>query len=101
MLIEDETDGIERLDRRIEKLSKAAIERINQQPQYQRHLANLTCAKGIGQASSIALLAELRYAGLDVRLCQSGSSVNRPGRLSKAGNARVIRAIQRRTPKNA
>ena len=100
LLIEDETDGIERLDMRIEKLTKAAIELINQQPHYKQHLANITCAKGIGQASGIAMLAELsvlprdlksaqvsRYAGLDVRLCQSGTSVNKPGRLSKAGNA--------------
>lgn len=100
LLIEDEVDGIERLDRRIEKLTKVAIELINQQAQYKQHLANITQAKGIGRASAIAMLAELsvlprelkapqvsRYAGLDVRLCQSGSSVNRPGRLSKAGNA--------------
>lgn len=100
LLIEDEVEGIERLDQRIERLSKAAIELINQTPCYPQHLANITCAKGIGQASGIAILAELcvlpramkscqvsRYAGLDVRLCQSGTSVNRPGRLSKAGNA--------------
>lgn len=100
LLIEDEVDGIERLDQRIERLTKAAIELIDQQPQYKQHLAHITKAKGIGLASGIAMLAELsvlprelkapqvsRYAGLDVRLCQSGTSVNRPGRLSKAGNA--------------
>ena len=106
LLIEDETDGIERLDQRIEKLSKAALELINQQPHYKQQLANITCAKGIGQASGIAMLAELsvlprelkspqvsRYAGLDVRLCQSGTSVNKPGRLSKAGNAYLRSAL--------
>ena len=100
MLIEDEADGIERLDLRIDRLSKAALELINQQPHIKQQLANITCAKGIGQTSAIAMLAELcvlprelkspqvsRYAGLDVRLCQSGSSVSKPGRLSKAGNA--------------
>ena len=100
LLIEDEADGIERLDLRIERLSKAALELINQQPHIKQQLANITCAKGIGQTSAIAMLAELcvlprelkapqvsRYAGLDVRLCQSGTSLNRPGRLSKAGNA--------------
>ncbi len=100
LLIEDETDGIERLNSRIERLTKAALELIDQQPHYKQHLANITSAKGIGQASAIAMLAELsvlprelkspqvsRYAGLDVRLCQSGTSVNKPGRLSKAGNA--------------
>lgn len=106
LLIEDEAEGIERLDMRLEKLSKAAIELINQQPQYKQHLADITQAKGIGQASGIAMLAELcvlprglkssqvsRYAGLDVRLCQSGTSVNRPGRLSKAGNAYLRSAL--------
>lgn len=106
LLIEDEVDGIERLDRRIERLTKAAIELIDQQPQYKQHLANITQAKGIGLASGIAMLAELsvlprqlkapqvsRYAGLDVRLCQSGTSVNRPGRLSKAGNAYLRSAL--------
>jgi transposase len=100
LLIEDEVDGIERLDQRIARLTRAAIELINQQPQYKQQLAHITQAKGIGLASGIAILAELsvlprelkapqvsRYAGLDVRLCQSGTSVNRPGRLSKAGNA--------------
>ena len=100
LLIEDEADGIERLDLRIERLSKAALDLINQQPHIKQKLANITCAKGIGQTSAIAMLAELcvlprelkspqvsRYAGLDVRLCQSGSSVSKPGRLSKAGNA--------------
>lgn len=100
MLIEDEDDGIKQLDRRIERLSKAATELMSQKPECREHLENLTRAKGIGQTSAIAMLAELmvlprelksaqvsRYAGLDVRLCQSGTSVNRPGRLSKAGNA--------------
>lgn len=106
LLIDDEAEGIERLDQRIEKLTKAAVELIGQQPQHKQHLANFQQAKGIGQASAIALLAELcvlprelkapqvsRYAGLDVRLCQSGSSVNKPGRLSKAGNAYLRGAL--------
>lgn len=106
LLIDDEVEDIERLDQRIERLSKAAVELISQQPQHPQHLANLQQAKGIGQASAIALLAELsvlpstmkaaqvsRYAGLDVRLCQSGTSINKPGRLSKAGNAYLRSAL--------
>jgi transposase len=34
-----------------------------------------------------------RHAGLDVRLCQSGTSVSRPGRLSQAGNATLRSAL--------
>jgi transposase len=106
LLIEDEVEGIERLDQRIARLSQAAVELLRQQTQHARHLKNLQQAKGIGQASAIALLAELfvlprelkssqvsRYAGLDVRQCQSGTSVNRPGRLSKAGNAYLRSAL--------
>jgi len=106
LLIDDEAEGIERLDQRIEKLTRAAVELISQQPQHKQYLANFQQAKGIGQASAIALLAELcvlprelkapqvsRYAGLDVRLCQSGTSVNKPGRLSKAGNAYLRSAL--------
>lgn len=106
LLIEDEIDGIERLDQRIDRLSKAAVELLGQQLQHKHHLSNIQQAKGIGQASAIALLAELfmlprelkssqvsRYAGLDVRHCQSGTSVNRPGRLSKGGNAYLRSAL--------
>jgi transposase len=106
LLIEDETEGIARLDQRIERLTRAAREWIDPQAQYQQHFAHLCQAKGIGQASALALLAELcvlprklksaqlaRHAGLDVRLCQSGSSVHQPGRLSKAGNAYLRAAL--------
>ena len=73
---------------------------------YKQPLDPLCQAKGIGEASAIALLAELvalprhlksaqvsRHAGLDVRLCQSGTRVSRPGRLRKAGNASLRRAL--------
>lgn len=106
LLIEDEVEGIALLDRRLQRLTEAALELLGQQPLYQQHLFNLQQAKGIGQTSAIALLAELcvlpqdmhaaqvsRYAGLDVRLCQSGTSVNKPGRLSKAGNAYLRSAL--------
>lgn len=106
VLLEDEEDGIQRLDQRINRLSQAAVDLIGQQAQQKQHLANLQRAKGIAQTSAIALLAELcvlpkqlksaqvsRYAGLDIRLCQSGTSVNRPSRLSKAGNAYLRAAL--------
>lgn len=34
-----------------------------------------------------------RFAGLDVRLTQSGTSINKPGRLSKAGNSYLRTAL--------
>ena len=106
LLIQDEQEWIERLDRRIERLTRAMRELSETMPSYKQHLAHLQQAKGIGEASALAILAELavlpgelksgqvsRQAGLDVRLCQSGSSVNRPGRLSKAGNAYLRSAL--------
>jgi transposase len=100
LLIDDEKEGIAWLDRRIQRLTQAAQSIIAECETLATHHANMTAATGIGDATAITLLAELcvlpktlkapqvsRYAGLDVRLTQSGTSVNRPARLSKAGNA--------------
>ena len=100
MLIEDERDGIEQLELRIKRLTQAALSLIAGNEALATHFSNMTAAKGIGDTSAITILAELcvlppemkssqisRYAGLDVRQTQSGSSVNKPSRLSKAGNA--------------
>lgn len=67
-----------------------------------RHLDLLLSVPGIGQTSAIAMLGELavlspdlsakawvKLAGLDPRHEQSGTSVNRKARISKAGNARL------------
>ncbi|MBD3896113.1 IS110 family transposase [Halomonas sp. ML-15] len=106
LLIDDEQEGIEWLDRRIQRLTQAAQSIIAECETLAAHHANMTAAIGIGDATAIALLAELcvlpktlkapqvsRYAGLDVRLTQSGTSVNRPARLSKAGNAYLRSAL--------
>ncbi|HEX5314934.1 MAG TPA: IS110 family transposase [Gammaproteobacteria bacterium] len=103
LLINDERAGIRALDRRA-RLSQAGDELIAQAPALAKHFACLRTAKGIGRISAVALLGELcvlpeemktaqlaRHAGLDVRLTQSGTSVNKPGRLSKSGN-RYLRA---------
>ena len=106
LLIEDEQEGIVLLDRRIARLEQAAVDLIQQDDVLQHQLQQLCTAKGIARSSGIAILGELcvlpvslkaqqvsRYAGLDVRVCQSGTSVNRPGRLSKAGNAYLRAAL--------
>lgn len=106
LLIRDEKQGIAQLDRRIDKLTEAARTLIQQQEQLAEQFAHITAAKGIREASGLALLAELcvlspqlkstqvsRHAGLDVRLNQSGSSIDKPGRLSKAGNAYLRAAL--------
>jgi len=106
LLVEDEQEGVEWLDCRINRLSQAAQELITQSETLERPWRHMMAAKGIGEASAVAILAELsvlpeqmkspqvsRHAGLDVRLTQSGSSVNKPGRLNKAGNAYLRSAL--------
>lgn len=106
LLIEDEQEDIAYLDRRIERLSQAALSLVRESESLSRHLAHMCAAKGVGQATALVVLAEFcvlprelkapqvsRFAGLDVRLTQSGTSVNRPGRLSKAGNAYLRAAL--------
>jgi len=106
LLVEDEQAGIALLDQRIERLSEAALSLIAESPALSRDFSNLCAAKGVGKATALSVLGELcvlpcelkapqvsRFAGLDVRLTQSGSSVNRPARLSKAGNAYLRSAL--------
>lgn len=106
LLIEDEQQGIEQMQHRIERLRKAAEQLIAEEPQLAQHREHLKAAKGIADVSVLALLAELcvlpddlkapqvsRHAGLDVKLTQSGTSVDKPGRLSKAGNAYLRAAL--------
>ena len=106
LLIKDETAAVATLGKRIERLTRAALRLIAGSPTLATQLDHLDCAVGVGQASAISILAELcvlpttmkanqvaRYAGLDVRLAQSGTSVNQPARLSKAGNAYLRGAL--------
>lgn len=106
LLIEDESDGIESLDKRIEKLTEAAIKLLGEMPDLAQQCQLIDAVKGFGQASAISILAELcvlpthlkakqvaRCAGLDVRLCTSGTSVHKVGRLSGGGNAYLRSAL--------
>lgn len=106
LLLEDTEEGIAQLDRRIARLQQAAQERIGTDTALEQQQRHLCAATGIAMASSLALLAELctlpkdlkanqvvRHAGLDVRLHESGSSVHRPGRLAKTGNAYLRGAL--------
>ncbi|AHE97369.1 IS110 family RNA-guided transposase [Thioalkalivibrio paradoxus] len=106
LLIEDTEEGIAQLNQRIERLQQAAQARIQKAPELDQQQTHLCAATGIATASSLALLAELctlpkdlkanqvvRHAGLDVRLHESGSSVHRPGRLAKTGNAYLRSAL--------
>ena len=106
LLIKDEKAAIVAIDKRIKTLTTAALALIKPCPVLSGELAHLDAAVGVAQASAIAILAELcvlprsmranqlsRHAGLDVRVQQSGSSVNKPAHLSKAGNAYLRAAL--------
>ncbi len=106
LLLDDEVEAIDTFDARIARLTAAAMEQIRASSELTAHYTHLFAAKGIGQTSAIALLAELcvlprdlkapqvsRHAGLDVRIVQSGTSVHKAPRLSKAGNAYLRSAL--------
>ena len=106
LLVEDEQEAIEMLDRRIDRLKRAAVELLGQSPKLKRLYKHFCAAKGIAEATALALLAELcvlpdhlksaqvsRHAGLDIRLYQSGSSVHQASRISKAGNVYIRSAL--------
>lgn len=106
ILIKDTESSIDSYDKRIELLIEAAMEIISQDNELSLQFNNMTAAKGIGQASCISILAEFsilpkemkasqvsKHAGLDVKLKQSGTSVNGSSRISKAGNSYLRSAL--------
>jgi len=98
--------SVRQLERRIEALHAEAKSLIASDPQLATAAARLTSIPGVATTSAIYLLGELltlprdltvrqwvAYAGLDVRLIKSGSSVHPQPRMSKMGNAHLRRAL--------
>lgn len=98
--------AIVQLQKRIERLAAQARSLIKQYPALEKNFQLLVSIKGVAQTSAIALLGELgvlpqglthkqwvKYAGLDPRVFQSGKSVEKKPRLSKAGNRHVRQAL--------
>jgi transposase len=103
-VLKDARLAISQLEKRIDTLMAAALLLIGGYPELQRILALLTGIKGIAETSAVALMGELlllppdlshrqwvKFAGLDPKSFDSGKSVHKKTRLSKAGN-RYIRA---------
>jgi len=100
-------DGnVRALARRIADLRTHAVHLIGAHADLQAAFTLLISVPGIAAHSAIQLLPELlalpqgmtvrqwvAHAGLDPRLQQSGTSVDRPARISKVGNAHVRRAL--------
>ena len=94
------------LEKQIEEHRKSALKLIHQHSELAQALALMTSVKGIADTSAIQLLAELMilpadmsakqwvaHAGLDPRQFQSGSSVAKKTRISKAGNKFIRQAL--------
>ncbi len=98
--------AIASLDRRIERIRTEALALIKADSELQAAFNALTSFIGIADTSAVSLLSELMvlprhlssracvcHAGLDVRLHQSGTSVNKAPRISKHGNKYLRRAL--------
>lgn len=103
---EDIELNVRHLEGRMEVLKTEALTLVAGVPELERAMRHVVSVRGFGEASAIQLLAELlvlpadmsarqwvAHAGLDVRSCQSGSSVFYRPRISKVGNARIRRAL--------
>ena len=94
------------LSKRIDGLIQEALRIIRTDPRLQALLELLISVKGIAEKSAVQILPELlvlpadmtarqwvAHAGLDPREYTSGTSVNRPTRISKVGNKNLRRAL--------
>jgi len=98
--------NLRHLERRIGRLREQARELIAQHPELERAFLHITSVKGIALSAGIQILAELAmlpenmdvrqwvaHAGLDPRVFQSGTSINKPAHISRQGNAHIRRAL--------
>jgi len=106
VVLEHVDELIELLENQIETLRESALELIQQYSNLAEPFALIISIKGIAEASALQILAELMilpkelsakqwvaYAGLDPRKFESGSSVAKKPRISKAGNKFIRQAL--------
>lgn len=106
LILEEIQLAIRETDARIAQLRAAALTLIEADGALQDTFALLTSVKGIAVVSAIHLMGELlvlppdlrakqwvAMAGLDPRHATSGTSVNKPPRVSKAGNRYLRQAL--------
>jgi len=105
-VVNDIEVNIRHLERRVKRIEREALALVREHASLSRAFEHLSSVKGIGDRSAIKLLGELvmmpagltvrqwvAFAGLDVRHHESGTSVSKPGHISKEGNARLRRAL--------
>lgn len=106
LIREDLELHIAHLQGRIRQLRREALALIGSHSRLKQAFQHLTSLRGVGDASAIQILGELlvlpqdmtvrqwvAHAGLDPRLHESGSSVHKRPRISKAGNKHLRRAL--------
>lgn len=104
-VVADVKAHVAQIEKRIKQMEAAAVEVIEGDDDLREQYEILKRIRGVGRRSAILLLTELAvldptmtikqmvaYAGLDPRSYESGTSVEKPSRISKMGNAR-LRAI--------
>jgi transposase len=104
-VVTDLKEHVSQIEKRIKQIEKAAFEVIQNDEDLREQYQILIGIPGIAKRSAILLLTELAvldptmtvrqmvaHAGLDPRVYESGTSVQKPVRISKIGNAR-LRAI--------
>lgn len=105
-VLRDAKLAISQLEKRIDSLTADAAAWIEKHPELKRIMALLVSIKGIAQTSAIALMGELlllppglshrewvKFAGLDPKAFDSGKSVHKKSRMSKAGNRHIRSAL--------
>lgn len=104
VVLEDLAEGVRSLEARIERLEREALGLSRSEPAQKKSLELLVTVTGIAERSALRILSELlvlpcdmsakqwvAHAGLDPRKVQSGTSLDKPTRISKKGN-RYLRA---------
>jgi transposase len=103
---DDIASHVEYLAQSIRRLGEEAVAMIRLSPALSREFDHLISVKGIAEASATQILAELAvlpgdmtsrqwvaHAGLDPRHHESGTSIHRPARVTKAGNKYLRSAL--------
>jgi transposase len=106
IVVNDIAVNVRHLERRIEILTAEAVALVREHVELQRALERLTSVAGIATHTAVQLLPELlglpddmtvrqwvAHAGLDPCASPSGTSVDKPARIAKVGNAHIRRVL--------
>ena len=105
-VLQDLKRGIDALDKRILKLRRQAVEMVRLHPELKRRFDLLVAIPGIAETSAVLILSELASldpdatarqwvasSGLDPVQIKSGTSVDKPSRISRNGSRHLRRGL--------